>query len=188
MNSHHHSRHKALNEGERRKWQNPEAILAEIGMRSGLTFMDIGCGEGFFAIPAARMAGKSGKIYCLDVSAETIQILEERALKEDLSNLDLRIGEAENAILCTECADVIFYGGVLHDFKDPTVVLKNARIMLKTTGILVDVDWKKEALEFGPPLSIRFDPETAARFIEAAGFTIKSIKESGLYHYIIIAQ
>ena len=42
-------------EQERRKWQNPEDILAEIGLRSGMTFMDIGCCQGFFTIPAARI-------------------------------------------------------------------------------------------------------------------------------------
>lgn len=45
---------------EQRKWQNPENILAEIGLRSGMTFMDNGCGQGFFTIPAAKIVGDSG--------------------------------------------------------------------------------------------------------------------------------
>lgn len=50
-------------EDERRKWQNPESILAEIGLRRCMMFMDIGCGQGFFTIPTARIVGNAEKIY-----------------------------------------------------------------------------------------------------------------------------
>jgi cyclopropane fatty-acyl-phospholipid synthase-like methyltransferase len=49
-------------ETERRKWQNPEAILSEIGLKSGQTFVDIGCGDGSFAIPAARLVKKAASL------------------------------------------------------------------------------------------------------------------------------
>jgi len=175
-------------ETERRKWQNPEAILVEIGLRHGFTFMDIGCGYGFFALPAARLVGEKGKVYGLDADAEAIKMLKRKAVKEGLKNLNLKVGEAENTILCEACADIVFFGIVLHDFEDPARVLMNAKKMLKPTGRLVDLDWKKEPMEFGPPLRIRFSEEEAVSRIEAAGFKINSVKEARPYHYIIIAK
>lgn len=175
-------------ETERRKWQTPEAILADVGLKPGSTFMDIGCGYGFFALPAARLVGKKGKVYGLDVDAEAIEKLREKAKKEDLKNLNLKVGEAEETILCKACADIVFFGIVLHDFKDPTRVLMNAKKMLKKTGRLVDLDWKKEPMEFGPPLQIRFDEKQAVNLIESAGFRIKTVKNAGPYNYVIIAK
>jgi hypothetical protein len=53
---------------------------------------------------------------------------------------------------------------------------------------LVDLDWKKEQMNFGPPLHIRFDEKKAGQLIESAGFKVQSIASSGLYHYMIISS
>ena len=103
----------------RRKWQNQEAILADIGLRSGFVFMDIGCGTGFFAIPAAQIVGEKGRVYALDKEHWAIEKLRETANEKGLANLNLRVGEAEEEAFCEACADFVFYGIVLHDFGDP---------------------------------------------------------------------
>ncbi len=179
--------HGHADELERRKWQNPEAILAGIGLKAGLTFMDIGCGSGFFALPAARIVGESGKVYGVDKASESISNLKELASREGLNNLDLTIGKAEDVVKCEACADIIFFGIVLHDFENPARVLENARKMLKPNGSLVNLDWKKEPAEFGPPVQIRFSQEEAVCLIEAGGFRVQAVKESGPYHYLVIA-
>jgi ubiquinone/menaquinone biosynthesis C-methylase UbiE len=175
-------------ENDRRKWQNPEAILHEIGLRPGQTFIDIGCGDGFFTIPAARIVGSSGRIYGLDSDPEAIRCLEERAEKEGLANLVSSVGKAEELVSCEACADFVFFGIVLHDFDDPFKVLMNARRMLKSTGCLVDVDWKKEPMKLGPPMSVKFSEQEAISLLEKANFKIDSVKKSGIYHYVIMAH
>lgn len=50
-----------FDETYRRRLQNPEEVLKDIGLKSGFTFVDMGCGEGFFTIPAARIVGKGGE-------------------------------------------------------------------------------------------------------------------------------
>jgi len=183
-----HQGFKALGDEERRKWQNPEAILADIGLQPGLTFMDIGCGEGFFALPAARLVGERGRAYGLDMDGESIGRLSEKAATEGLRNLILKVGKAEEAVLCQACADVVFLGIVLHDFEEPVTVLKNAGKMLKPAGHLVNLDWKKEAMDFGAPLYKRFSEEEAVRLIEAAGFRMETVAEAGPYHYLMVAK
>ncbi len=181
--------HKSFHdETERRRWQNPERILTEIGLRSGQTFIDVGCGDGFFTIPAARLVGKRGRVFGLDVNEEAIQRLDEKATKEGLENVILKVGTAEDLVLCRACADFVFFGIDLHDFRDPAKVLINAKKMLKPGARLVDLDWKKERMELGPPLQVRFAQEEAVTRIEEAGFRVHSVKQAGPYHYLIIAR
>ncbi|MBI4188193.1 MAG: class I SAM-dependent methyltransferase [Chloroflexi bacterium] len=173
---------------ERRKWQNPEAILSDIGLRLGFTFVDIACGGGFFALPAARMVGRRGKVYGLDTDTRSIIGLKEQAAREGLKNLHLLVGRAEESVICEQCADIVFFGMALHDFQYPSKVLENAKRMVKPTGRLINLDWKKESTELGPPLKKRFSEETAVRLIEAAGFSVETVTDSGHYHYLIIAK
>jgi len=173
---------------DRRKWQNPEAILDEIGLAPGMVFADLGCGEGFFALPAARIVGSEGRVYALDSDAEAIELLEQAADEEGLGNVTAVAGEGENTVLCEECADIVFFGTVLHDFTDAAMVLLNARKMIKPAGRLVNLDWKKEQTELGPPIEIRFDEDKASRLISEAGFQVEKIQDIGPYHYIVTAK
>jgi len=42
---------------EREQWQPPDDILDIIGIQPNSTFIDVGCGDGYFAIPAAQRVG-----------------------------------------------------------------------------------------------------------------------------------
>lgn len=173
---------------ERRKWMDPEAILSGLGLKPGFTFVDIGCGGGFFALPAARIVGPGGNVYGLDTDTRSITVLKEQAAKEKLDNVRLTTGRGEENILCEECADIVFFGMDLHDFQYPAKVLGNARKMIKSTGRLANLDWKKAAMNIGPPLEKRFAEEKAIQLIEAAGFSVETINDSGPWHYLVMAR
>lgn len=172
---------------ERKKWQDPETIFSAIGLSAGMTFVDIGCGEGYFALPAARRVGPGGKVFAADINADAIAALREQAANEGLHNLSAEVKTAEEAVFCEGCADIVFFGIDFHDFADPEQVLQNAKKMLKPSGRLVDLDWKNEPMEFGPPQQIRFSVPKAQAMIETAGFRVLSVQDAGPYHYLIVA-
>ena len=174
-------------EQSRRSWQNPEQILARTGLGPGDTVVDIGCGEGFFALPAARIVGSSGKIIGIDINRSAVSRMLEQAAREGLCNVAGIVGSGEETLACEGCADLIFFGIDLHDFSDPQKVLRNARGMIKPGGTLCNLDWQKRDTPFGPPVSTRFDEETAAALIREAGFTILRIEEIPLWFYLITA-
>ena len=173
---------------ERRKWQDPEEILASLGLMPGMIFVDPGCGDGFFALPAARITGPSGKVFASDIDAGAIARLRERARSEGLTWLSAETGPAEETIACRGCADIVFFGIDLHDFSDPVKVLKNANQMLRGSGRLVDLDWTDRPTPMGPPPEKRFSPAKARQMIEDAGFKVTSVAEAGPYHYLIVAR
>jgi ubiquinone/menaquinone biosynthesis C-methylase UbiE len=174
----------SLDEATRRSWYSPEAVFHNL--RSGMVFLDIGCGEGFFSILAAKKVGENGKIFAVDIDSSAIEKLKQKA--EGLKNIVAKVGKAEDTVFCNGCADFIFYGMDLHDFSDPVKVLKNAKQMIKANGQLIDLDWKKLDMTFGPPVAIRFSEEKASDLLCSAGFTIVDIRNIGPYHYIVTAK
>ena len=171
-----------------RKWHHPRINLEDIGLRQGMVFMDVGCGYGFFTIQAARIVGEKGKVYGVDISDSAIERLKRKASDEGLTNITAKVGEAEETVFCEDCADMVFYGTVLHDFRDPAKVLRNAKQMIKENGKLVDLDWKKKTIVFGPPLRIRFSEEQAQTLIKQAGFKVESVRDVGRNFYIVTSK
>jgi ubiquinone/menaquinone biosynthesis C-methylase UbiE len=173
---------------DRKEWQDPDRILTSIGVKRGMVFMDIGCGEGYFTLPAARMVGPEGSVYAVDIDIDAIDQLTRTATTEGLLNIFPEVNEGEKAVLCEGCADFVFFGNNLHDFRDPARVLENAKRMLCPTGLLIDLDWRDEPMEIGPPAEIRFSREKAARLIITAGFRIDTVRDEGPCHYLILAH
>ena len=182
-----HGRRFRHDDVERLKWQNPEEILKSVNLGKGHTFIDVGCGGGFFALPAARIVGKNGRVYGVDIDEQAIENIKQAALEEGLANIILKINDAERTVFCEGCADFVFFGINLHDFWDPILVLDNARKMLKPKGRLVDLDWKKEKMSIGPPFEKRFSQEDATHYIENAGFKVDTVRDSGHHLYLIVA-
>lgn len=172
---------------ERKTWQDPVTIFSAIGLSTGMVFIDIGCGEGYFSLPAARMVGTGGKVLAADINPDAVAALRASAANEGLDNLSVDLKAAEETVFCEGCADIVFFGIDLHDFADPPKVLSNARRMLKPSGRLIDLDWKDEPMDFGPPQVKRFSVRKAQGMIEAAGFRILSVRDAGPYHYLISA-
>ena len=172
---------------ERRKRQNPDAILKSVGLHQGHTFVDVGCGDGFFAVPAAKIVGKKGKVLAVDSDPNAIASLKEKSLRLGLKNIEARVGAAEDTVFCEACADMVFYDIVLHDFRNAAEVLANAREMLRPEGRLVDLDWKKKQMDLGPPLDIRFSEEQAIELIERTGLKVEELREAEPFFYLIVA-
>lgn len=186
MSSHNHKCHGgfSLDEATRRAWYSPEDALS--ALKEGMTFVDVGCGDGYFSMLAAKKVGAKGRVYAVDVDGSRIEMLEDKADQEGLGNIVAVVGRAEDTVFCEGCADVVLYSMDLHDFDDPEKVVANAKLMLKSGGVVVDVDWKKMQMDFGPPYEVRFSDQKATEMLETVGFKAE-VAEAGPYHYKVTA-
>lgn len=173
---------------ERRKWQDPEKIVDIINAPSDGIVIDLGCGPGFFTIPlAARMTG-NGSVIGIDASAKLLSICRQRLDAVEAKNAELIHLEVDESFpLMDNCTDFVLMANVLHDFYKPENILLETNRILRKGGRIVNLDWKKESQDYGPPFEIRFSPEKSSSLLEAAGFKLVSSPEVGIYHYCQIA-
>src|SRR3972149_5543712 len=88
----------SLDEATRRSWFNPEKVLADAGLGSGMVFVDVGCGDGFFTIVASQLVGEKGMVYAVDIDASAVERLKRRAAEKGLSNVKAVVAEAEEKV------------------------------------------------------------------------------------------
>lgn len=163
-------------EKDRRINQNPEEILLNIGLKEGMYFIDSGCNDGYFTLPASRIVGNNGKVWAIDIDSDALNKLKEKLKKESINNTEIIASPAEEVIIATNIADIIFFSMVLHDFKNPSKVLKNSKQMLKEDGIIYDYDWQKSNTLIGPPIDIRLSQKQVKDLAEKNGLAVKYSK------------
>ncbi len=110
-------------------------VLKEVGIRSGFTVLDYGCGPGSYIITTTELVGKSGKVYALDIHPLAIKRVRDIATKRQLPNVeailsDCKTGLPENSV------DVVLLYDTFHDLGDQNGVLKELHRVLKKDGIL----------------------------------------------------
>jgi len=52
---------------------NPYRRLTQAGLGSGQRVLEVGCGPGFFTVPAAKITGEAGFVYALDINPAAIE-------------------------------------------------------------------------------------------------------------------
>jgi ubiquinone/menaquinone biosynthesis C-methylase UbiE len=68
----------------RKLYHNPDKILKPF-IVPGMNILELGPAMGFFSLPMARLAGTTGKVYCVDIQPEMLDKLNERAEQAGLS-------------------------------------------------------------------------------------------------------
>ncbi|MFQ5838991.1 MAG: class I SAM-dependent methyltransferase, partial [Thermoplasmata archaeon] len=181
------SRKELLDSPDRREWQNPQAILEAFEVMKGMVVADVGCGTGFFSIPAAGMVGTRGRVYAVDVQEEMLWSLQERLLKEGVGNV-LPVLSLEDVIpLPSGSVDMVLLVNTLHELAGDATILEISRI-LRTEGHAAVVDWKKEPMEMGPPLEHRLSLSDANDRLTARGFKVKEVQVGPLHYGIKAAR
>jgi len=179
--------YKGIGDSDRRKKMDPDVLLPKIGLKPGMTLVDVGCGQGFFTLPAARIAGPEGRVYGIDIDEQALNLLGCNASDASLNILLLR-GEAEKTVACKGCADMVFLCISLHDFADPEKVLDNAWHMLKPGGVLADIDGKKVGTDGKTYPGKRISEKEASKLLEGANFNVESVEDISDWLYLILAK
>ncbi len=97
-----------------RKWfMDPVKTIQIAGVKPSQTVLEVGCGTGFFTIPAAQMIGDKGCLIALDASSGFIEVVTQKVKKDNLHNVSIIQRDAINTELETASIDVAILFGVI---------------------------------------------------------------------------
>lgn len=119
----------------RRFTMNAEDVLARMGVRKGLDVMEIGCGPGFFTLPAGKII-EDGNIYALDISPYMAKRIKRKVEKQGLENVTTITSSASNTGLEDETIDLIICIDVMSEIADGNRVFQEMYRILKSEGTL----------------------------------------------------
>src|SRR5262245_46959201 len=73
--------------------ESGEALVQRIGITRGLKVMDLGCGDGTTALPAAKLGAD---VLGVDIARNLVEAGNKRAAEQGLTNCKFREGDATN--------------------------------------------------------------------------------------------
>jgi ubiquinone/menaquinone biosynthesis C-methylase UbiE len=172
-----------LDSTDRAQFLDPDSILEKLGLDGRHVLVDLGCGTGFFSIPASR---RVKKVFALDIQQKMLDILNEKITREKITNIETILSEETLIPLSDNSVDVLLMVNVFHELDDRSSLLKQVKRVLNKNGRLAIIDWNKIEMDFGPPFWERLDEKDVIDIGQANGFTILQQSNAGPYNYLLV--
>lgn len=164
-------------EERRNTMMAPEKVLPEFLTRNDMTLVDIGCGAGYFTIPAARILDR-GRVYAVDRQQNMIDTTLKRAETAGLTNIEGIVAASTDLPLQDASIDSVLLAMVFHDIQEQSETLSEIKRVLKSGGSLYLVEWDRIDTDFGPPMELRIRPSELTERLTSAGFEIADLHTS----------
>lgn len=177
-----------LDNPQRREKLPPVKTLKRLGINTGDIVADIGCGIGYFSLPAAALVGREGKVFALDISEEMLAEVKLRATVSKLENIETVLVKNDKLPLDNQTVTYGLACFVLHEADKLAGMLNEMSRILKDNGRLAIVDWHKKVTAGGPPIDHRIAKPDMENALRQAGFTDVCNVEIGQDWYGLIAR
>jgi ubiquinone/menaquinone biosynthesis C-methylase UbiE len=133
-----------LTRESRGREEDCDTMLAALHIEPGNTVCDMGCGNGFYTLPLAKLVGDDGRVIAVDIQREMLGLLQDRAVAEKLDNIELVLGTVVDPQLKPNSIDLVLMVDVYHEFSHPEQMLQAIRTSLKPTGRVALVEFRME--------------------------------------------
>lgn len=170
-------------------WPDPAMVLNQVGIRAGMTVIDLCSGDGWFTLQIARIASH---VVSVDIDRKLLDLAKLRLAESGLINCDFVEGNAyEIANLVPPPVDFVFLANAFHGVPERTRLARAVANTLAPGGRFAIVNWHARPREEttilgeprGPATELRIAPEATIAAVEPAGFKIDRIVELPPYHY-----
>ena len=119
-----------------RLFRDPYKALKQAGVKKGQAVLEVGCGPGFFTVPAADMVGETGRVCALDINPLAIAHVRKKAEAAGASNVELLRADAAKTGLPDQSFDMVFVFGLAHAIGGMRPMMVELHRLLKPGGTL----------------------------------------------------
>lgn len=117
------------------------ALLDKAGVKEGNAVLDVACGTGEPAIPAARRVGAKGRVFATDFVAGMVEFAREKAAAAGLRNIEFRVMDGEQLDLPAATFDAATMRWGLMFMPAPIACLRRIHRALKPGARLALATW-----------------------------------------------
>jgi len=178
---------KRFDDPARDAWQKPAEVVTAMAISPDMIVADIGAGTGYFEPHLSRAVGPKGKVLALDIEADMVRYLRERATREKLENVEAKQVSMSDPGLGKESVDRVLVVDTWHHIDGRKAYAEKIRDGLRPGGALVIVDFTMEATQ-GPPKEHRITAEKVIEELTSAGLSAELATETLPEQYIVIAK
>ncbi|MBM4001528.1 MAG: class I SAM-dependent methyltransferase [Planctomycetes bacterium] len=147
-------------------------MLANLGVKPGMTVCDMGCGNGIHTLRLAEMVGPRGRVLAVDVQSPMLDLLRERINARDVNNVTPILGSFHDPRLPAASVDLMLLVDVYHEFSHPKEMLDAMRRSLAPAGRMVLVEFRAEDPKVPIQPVHKMSKEQILREIPAHGFEL----------------
>lgn len=154
-----------------------ERVIELADVRPGMWVADLGAGEGYYAVRLSPVVGREGRVLAEDIVPEVRDRLAERVQRENLENVAVSLGEADDPELPERSFDRIFMVHMYHEVEQPYAFLWHTREALKPGGRIIVVDADRPPHRHGMP------PKLLQCEFAAVGLQLRQLEDIGEQNY-----
>ena len=174
-------------------WPDPVSVMRVIGIRTGMSVLDLCCGNGYFTAPLAQIAGT--RVYALDLDPAMIKQAQAEAEMQGAVGIEWICSDAgEIASRIVEKLDYVLIANTFHGVPDQLRLSCAVAEMIKPEGLFGIVNWHELQRENttvlgvprGPPTETRMSPEATRKAVEPAGLQLSRVIDLPPYHYAAV--
>ena len=169
-----------LDNPKRRESMPPEETLKKFKVDNKGTLLDIGCGIGYFTIPAAKIINK-GNVIGIDITSEILDIAKRKV--ENIKNIEFRKNEEYSFPVEDNSIDYVFVCNVIHEIEDKVRFFAEVKRVLKNQGYFCIIEWDKRNMKNGPSVNERISKEEIKSLVEPLKFTFLEEVNINNEHY-----
>jgi len=133
-----------------------EEVMEIAEVKPGMSVADVGAGGGYYTVRLSRIVGAKGRVLAEDIVPDTRDRLSDRIQRENLDNVAVKLGTADNPMLPHASFDRIFLVHMYHEVESPYAFLWHLRDAVKPGGLVVVVDSNRPVARHGiPPAQLK---------------------------------
>jgi protein-L-isoaspartate O-methyltransferase len=170
-------------------WPDPAGVLDAVGIKPGMTVIDLCSGDGWFTLQIAKVARQ---VIAIDIDPSLLDVARHRLNENGVMNCNFVAGDAyELADLVREPADFVFMANAFHGVPDRPRLARAVSKTLNSAGQFAIVNWHQRPRQEttilgeprGPKTELRLSPEQTCKDVESSGMKLAKLIEFRPYHY-----
>lgn len=138
-----------------------QQTIDRLSLRLGDRILDVCCGTGASAIPAAVCVGSTGQVLGIDIAESLLELARNKSRQQGVKNIEFRYGDFENLDLPSESFDAVVCVFGIFFVPDMVAAVRELWRMVRPGGKLAITSWGEKVFE--PANQIFWDAIAAER-------------------------